>query len=105
MGPLSRPWKGLEAIRNESSEGVEVPVATFATLIEQTTLLLGQTSLSISYKRRVNILKTLLKDPRKAKTLLKDKNLLDQDESHLFRKKFRLHIIEIGRSKKKSANF
>ena len=73
MGPLSRLWKGLEDVQNESSEAVEVPVDTFATLIEQTTLLLGQSSLSILYARCLNILKTLLKDPRKTKTLLKEK--------------------------------
>ena len=103
MGPLSRLWKGLEDVQNESSEAVEVPVDTFATLIEQTTLLLGQASLSVSYARRLNILKTLLKDPRKAKTLLKEKTaLLQEDEGHLFGKKFRSHIIETERSKKKS---
>ena len=34
MGPLSRLWKGLEDARNDSSEAVEVPIDTFATLIE-----------------------------------------------------------------------
>ena len=34
MGPLSRLWKGLEDVRNESSEAVELPADTFATLIE-----------------------------------------------------------------------
>ena len=34
MGPLSRLWKGLEDVRNESSETVEVPVDTLATLIK-----------------------------------------------------------------------
>ena len=93
----------MEDVSNESSATVEVPVDTFATLIEQTTLLLGQASLSISYTRRLNILKTLLKDPRKAKTLLKEKTaLLQEDEGHLFGKKFRSHIIETERSKKKS---
>ena len=49
------------------------------------------------------MLKILLKDPRKAKTLLKENTaLLQEDEGHLFGKKFRLHIIEIKRSKKKS---
>ena len=38
MGPLPRLWKGLEDVRNESSEAVEIPVDTFATLIEQITL-------------------------------------------------------------------
>ena len=30
MGPILRFWKGLEDVRNESSEAVEVPVDTFA---------------------------------------------------------------------------
>ena len=103
MGPLSRLWKELEDVRSESSEAVEVPIHTFTTLIEQTTLLLGQASLSALYARRLNILKTLLKDHRKAKTLLKEKTvLLQEDEGNLFGKKFRSHIIEIERSKKKS---
>ena len=42
----------------ESSGAVEVPIDTFSTLIEQTTVLLGQASLLISYARRLNILKT-----------------------------------------------
>ena len=63
MGPLSRLWKGLEGVPNESSEAAEVPEDTFATLIEQNTLLLSQASLSISYARRLSILKTWLKDP------------------------------------------
>ena len=89
MSPLSRLWKGLEDVRNESSEAVEVPVDTFATLIEQTTLLLGQASLWISYTFCLNILETLSKDPRKTKTLLKKKTaLLQESESHLFGKKF-----------------
>ena len=47
MDPLSRLCKGLEGVRNESSEAVEVPVDTLATLIEQTTLLLGQASINL----------------------------------------------------------
>ena len=85
MGLLSRLWKGLEDVRNKTSEAVERPIDIFATLIEQTTLLLVQASLSVSYARRLSILKTLLKDPSKAKTLLKEKTaLLQEDEGHLF---------------------
>ena len=103
MGPLSWLWKGLEDVQNESSGAVEIPVDVFATLIEQTALLLGQPSLSISHKRRLNVLKTLLKDPRKTKTLLKEKAaLIQESESHLFGKNFRSHKIEIERSKKQS---
>ena len=55
MGPLSRFWKGLGDVRNESSEAVKVPVDIFAALIEQTTLLLGKASLSVSYAGCLNI--------------------------------------------------
>ena len=101
IGPLSRLWKGGEDVRNDSSEAVEVPVDTFTTLIKQTTPLLAQASLLILYACCLNFLKTLLKDTRKAKTLLKEKaTLLQQNEGHLFGKNFRSHIIEIERSKK-----
>ena len=72
--------------------------------IDQTaTLLLGQASLSILYARRLNILKTLLKNPRNANTLLKEKTaLLQEEEGHLFDKIFRSHKLEIERPKKKS---
>ena len=100
---LSQLWKGLEDVRNESCEVVEIPVDTFATMIEQTTLLFGQASLSISYARCLNILKTLLKDQRKAEILLKQKTaLLQEYEGHLFGKKICSHKIEIERSKEKS---
>ena len=106
MGPLSRLWKWLEDVRNESSEAVEVPVDTFATMIEQTTLLLGQASLWILYTPCLNILKTFLKDLPKAKTLLKEKTVLLQEyEVHLFDRKFFLRVlrvIETECSKKKS---
>ena len=46
-------------------------------------------------------MKTLLKDPRKAKTLLEEKTaLLQESESHIFGKKFISHVTEIERSKK-----
>ena len=66
--PLSRSWKGLEDIRKApSDETVEVPVGKFVTLVEQVILLVGQASVSVSYTRRFNILKMIMKDPRKAK--------------------------------------
>ena len=68
MCPLSRSWKGLEDIRKApSDETVEVPVGKFVTLVEQVILLVGQASVSVSYTRRFNILKMIMKDPRKAK--------------------------------------
>ena len=48
-------------------------------------------------------MKTLLKDPLKTKTLLKEKSsLLQESETHLFGKKFCSYKIKIERSKKQS---
>ena len=104
MGRLFRLWKGLEDIRKElSDETVEVPVDKFVTLVGQVILLLGQFSLSVSYTRRLNILKMITKDLRKAKAVLKEnENILKESETHLFGKKFQSHMIEIEKSRKKS---
>ena len=64
---------------------------------------MGQASLAVAYTRRLNILKMITKDPRKAKALLKEnENVLRGNETRLFGKKFRSHMIEIEKSKKKS---
>lgn len=78
----------MENVRNESSETVEILVKTFATLTEQTTLLLGQALLSVCYARHLNIFEALVQDYHKAKTLLEEKAAtLQVRESHVFGKK------------------
>ena len=77
MGPLSRLWKGLEDVRNESSEAVQVPVNTFATLIEQVTLLLG-TSIPI------NLVYTSLKHiENSVERLPQSKDITEGKRSHI----------------------
>ena len=101
IGPLSRLWIGLEGIcKAPSDETAELPVDKFVTLVEQVVLLLGQVSLSVSYTRRLNILKMIPKDPRKAKAMLKeDEKILKESETHLFG--IKIHMIEIEKSRKK----
>ena len=102
MGPLSKLWKELEDI-TKNKEPVEVPVDKFKTMVEQTVLLVGQASTSVSYNRRLNVLRGLYKDPRKAKSLLKDKaSLLNDEDESLFGKKFRAHIVETEKSRKQT---
>ena len=62
-GPLARLWSQIEEAR----------VAGRKELIEQNILVLGQASNSISYTRRMGVLKQVIKDPRKVKNLLKVK--------------------------------
>ena len=63
---------------------------------------MGQASLSVSYTRRLSILKMIAKDPRKGKAILmENENILKESETHLFGKKFLSHMIEIQKSWKK----
>ena len=95
VGHLSRLWKGLE----ENT----VPVEDHIKLIEQRVLLLGQASNSILYSRRLQILKTLIKDPKKAKNILKEKvDTLQKGDQNVFGKRFRSHVVETERSKKRT---
>ena len=74
---------------------------SFLINFEQVILLLGQASLS--YTRRLKILKMITKNPRKAKTMLKEnENVLRESETHAFGKKIWSHMIEIEKSRKKS---
>ena len=93
----------MEDITNAPDDTAPVPVEDHIKLTEQTVLLLGQASNSILHSRRLQILKTLIKDPKKAKNILKEKtDLLQKDDQSLFGKKFTSHVVEIERSKKKT---
>ena len=50
-----------------------VPAEDHIKFIEQTVLLLGQASSMIFCSRRLQILKVLIKEPKKAKSILKEK--------------------------------
>ena len=73
LGPFSSLWKGLADIKNAPDDTVPVPVENHIKLNEQAVLLLGQASNSTLYSQRLQILKTLIKDPKKAKSILKEK--------------------------------
>ena len=103
LGSLSRLWKGLEDIKNVPDDTVPVLAEDHIKLIEKTALLLVQASNSILYGRRLQILKTLIKNPKKAKHILKEKtDLLQKGDQNLFGKKFRSHVVETERSKKRT---
>ena len=73
LGPFSRLWKELRDIKNAPDVTVPVPVEDHIKLTEQTVLLLGQALNSIFYSWRLQILKNLIKDPKKAKKYLEGK--------------------------------
>ena len=65
-------------------------------------MLLGQASNVVSYQRQFSILFNLIKDARKANSLLKGKaTSLQKHDGNLLWKKFRAYMIETETSKKK----
>ena len=63
--PLSKLCKGLEDIKQKiSEETVSVPIEEDIKLVKQSVFLLGQAFNTITYGRRLNVLKPLMKDRR-----------------------------------------
>ena len=89
---LSGLYKGLEDIRKApTDEIVEEPMDKFVTLVKQVILVLGQVSLSVSYTRRLNILKMITKEPGKAKAMLiENESILEESETTSLKRSFSL---------------
>ena len=103
LGSLSRLWKGLGDTKNAPNDLVPVPVEDQIKLIKKTVFLLGQASNSILYSQRFQILKILIKHPKKAKNILNEKaDLLQKGDQNIFGKNFRSHVVETEHSKKRT---
>ena len=62
MGPLSKLWVGVDEAKCSGKSG-RMSLEDLSTAIEQTVVLVGQASQSITYQRRHNVLTSLLRDP------------------------------------------
>ena len=72
---------------------MEVDLKEIQEFVEQTILLLGQASNSISYYRRFYMLLALTNSPQQSKQMLReDSELLQKNDKNLFGKKFRENI-------------
>ena len=70
---------------------------------EQSVLLLGQATNSVTYHRRYNILSALNCAPQQSKGMLREEaDLLQQKDKKLFGKKFRKHLISSAKSMKQT---
>jgi len=59
MGPLSRVWMMIESARESSERKVTVSLDDLQSFVEQTVLMVGQCSNTVSYHRRLNVLQCL----------------------------------------------
>ena len=103
MGPSSKIWTAIESARLLQEDSVEVEPKEIQEFVEQTVLLLGQASNSISYYRRFCMLWSLTNSPQQSQKMLKeDSELLQKNDKHLFEKKFRENIWRTSESKKQT---
>ena len=56
MGPLSKIWTTVESARSSQEDSVEVDLKEIQEFVEQTVLLVGQASNSVSYYRSFTFL-------------------------------------------------
>ena len=71
--------------------------------VEQTVLLLGQSSNAITYHRRLTVLGSVMNSQCQVKSMLKEKaSLLQKHDEYLFGKKFRNQTADTIKSKKQT---
>ena len=103
MGPLSRLWNMVEEANASKQTQVCISLDDMKKHIEKTVLLLGQASNSITYQRRYNALLGVMGSAPKVKEMLRtDADMLQKHDKDLFGKKFREHLTETSKSKKKA---
>ena len=103
IGPSSKILTAVESARLSQKNSVEVDLKEIQEFVEQTVLLLGQVSNSISYYRRFYMLLALKNSPQQSKQMLReDSELLQKNDKKIFRKKFRGNIWHTCRSKKQT---
>ena len=68
-------------------------------IIEQTVLMVGQSSNMVTYHRRYNLLNNLMGSSNQTKEALRESDLLQKHDGNLG-KKFRNHIVEVTKTRK-----
>ena len=103
MDPLSRLWNILETAKGAEEDAVQISINDLLHYVEQTVLLLRQSSNAITYHRRLNVLGSVMNSQYQVKSMLKGKtSLLQKHDEYLFGKKFRNHIADSIKSKKQT---
>ena len=103
MGPLSKLWLLIQNALSSQEEEVPIKLDKLKEYVEQSILLLGQATNSMTYHRRYNILPALNCAPQQSKEMLREEaDLLQQQDKKLFCKNFREHLISSGKSKKQA---
>ena len=60
MGPLSKLWNILEAAKAAEEDAVQISINDLLDYVEQTVLLMRQSSNAITYHRKLNVLSSVM---------------------------------------------
>ena len=73
MGPLSKLWNILERAKVAEKDAVQISINDLLYYVEQSVLLLEQSSNAITYHRRLNVLGSVMNSQYQVKSMLKEK--------------------------------
>ena len=94
MGPLPKLWVLVEETRRSKKRQIPIDLDVIRAYVEQTVLLLGQTSNYITYFFIFNILAALNCPAQQSKKMLREEaDLLQRHDRNLFEKKFSEHLV------------
>ena len=103
MGPLSKLWMLVEEARRSKEKQVPIDLDNIRAYIQQTVLLLAQTSKYITYFRRYNILAAVKCPAQQSKEILREEaDLLQRHDRNLFGKRFSEHLVASAKSNKQA---
>ena len=103
MNHLSKLWNILEGAKGAEENAVQISINDLLYYVEQTALLVGQSSNAITYHRMLNVSGSVVNSQYQVKSMLKEKELLLQKHGkYLFGKKFRNRIADTIKSKKQT---
>ena len=111
MGHMCYLWKLLEDIRRDNERGTHAPDSVdvidfrqILDLVEKSICCIGQANVSINYNRRLEILKKINEDSKKARTLLRDnQDCLASNDKFLFGNDFKEELKEWGKARKEAS--
>ena len=72
MGPVTKVWALIDAIRDGKSETLEVDTFKLLELIEQSITLLEQSNVALNQHRRLLLMTRVLKSQKRVKQILKE---------------------------------
>ena len=87
MDPLSKLQNILEREKGAEEDAVQISINDLLHYVEQTVLLLGQSSNAITYHRRLNVLGSVMNSQYQVKSMFKEKaSLLLKHDDYIFAK-------------------